>query len=156
MIVGFAVVDPSIKALVAFVMTVLSPVIVKRSKHLPAGERAVHMDCHKRIDISSWQAGVDIGSALKKLDMLIVKATEGTGFTDKQRDGMSEGNPEGRRALRVLPLLSRSQHCRGGLLRDNLQGLLRQRSAHPGRRDQEVHQDGGAGFVDCKHAKAGV
>ena len=45
------------------------------------------MGYYKCIDISNWQAGIDIGDALKKLDMLIVKATEGTGFTDKQCDG---------------------------------------------------------------------
>lgn len=39
MIVGFAVVDPSIKALVvALVMAVLSPVMAELGKHLPEGE----------------------------------------------------------------------------------------------------------------------
>lgn len=45
------------------------------------------MSYRKCIDISNWQAGIDIDAALGKLDMIIFKASEGTGFTDKQCAG---------------------------------------------------------------------
>ncbi len=41
------------------------------------------MSYRKCIDISNWQEGIDIEAALKKLDMAIFKASEGTGFVDK-------------------------------------------------------------------------
>ena len=41
------------------------------------------MSYYKCIDISNWQEGIDIDAALRTLDMVIFKASEGTGFTDK-------------------------------------------------------------------------
>lgn len=39
------------------------------------------------VDISNWQRGIDIGAVLAGVDMLIVKATEGTGYVDACCDG---------------------------------------------------------------------
>lgn len=39
------------------------------------------------VDISNWQRGIDIGAVLAGVDVLIVKATEGTGYVDACCDG---------------------------------------------------------------------
>lgn len=41
----------------------------------------------KGIDISNWQAGINIDKVCKSVDFIICKATEGTDFTDKYCDG---------------------------------------------------------------------
>lgn len=40
----------------------------------------------KGIDISNWQAGINLAAVAPKVDFVIVKATEGIGFVDKQCD----------------------------------------------------------------------
>ena len=43
----------------------------------------------KFIDISNWQAGLDVASVVRNggLSAVVVKATEGVGFVDKSCDG---------------------------------------------------------------------
>lgn len=40
----------------------------------------------KGIDISNWQAGINLAAVAQNVDFVIVKATEGIGFVDKQCD----------------------------------------------------------------------
>lgn len=40
----------------------------------------------KGIDISNWQAGINLSAVAGQVDFIIVKATEGVGFVDKQCD----------------------------------------------------------------------
>lgn len=40
----------------------------------------------KGIDISNWQAGINLSAVAGQVDFVIVKATEGVGFVDKQCD----------------------------------------------------------------------
>jgi lysozyme len=52
------------------------------------------------VDISNWQRGIDIGAVLAGVDVLIVKATEGTGYVDACCDGwvqaaLTAGKPFG-------------------------------------------------------------
>ena len=52
------------------------------------------------IDISNWQAGIDLGAVSGQVDFVIVKATEGVGFVDRSCDGFvqtlrAQGKPWG-------------------------------------------------------------
>ena len=41
----------------------------------------------KGIDISKWQAGINLSAVASQIDFVICKATEGVGYTDKNCDG---------------------------------------------------------------------